>query len=278
MTPEQAREIQTRSELVTQRHLNPLHVHRLASQIKSGHWLLTHQAIALDTSGRLIDGQHRIAAIVEANRAVDVVVARDVDPATFHVIDTGRPRNAGNTLQIAGITSAVVVAGAVKMVLKYDATKGTRRLWDVRLAAEITNEDVLTLAQSPRGLLLRGQQSTADHMMNGLGRLGARIPVMVGLTLIREATPDNPATISAFIDKVATGTMLPVNSPLLAYRRWMTNLYPQYPSHQRGYAALIALLKTWQDNIEGTERAVLSVRPGHEALPNLTAPEDPELV
>jgi hypothetical protein len=269
ITPEEARVIQHEAEGVTQRNLMTTHVHRLAHAIRSGQWLLTHQAIAFDTTGRLVDGQHRIAAIVEANMPVEVVVAREVDPRAFQVIDTGRNRSSGHVLQIAGIPSAIVVSSAIKALMKYDETVGSRRSWQ-RLDLTITNEDVVEFAITPRGVLLRGQQSTADYMLSGVGRVGARVSVMVGLTLIREATGgEHDAQITEFVEKVAQGSMLPVNSPILAYRRWLTNQYPQYAHHERGYAALIALLKTWQDFTEGRERAVLSVRPGAENLPDL---------
>jgi hypothetical protein len=277
ITPEDARWIQDASDTVTQRKLNPTHVHRLASAMKAGHWKLTHQAIALDGEGRLIDGQHRVAAIIEANMDVEMVVARGVDAGAFHVIDTGRTRNSANALQIAGIASAVVVSSAVKMFLKYEATKGTKRLWSNTLTAEITNEDVVTYATKPEGILLRGQQSTADYMLGGVGRAGARVPIMVALTLIRAAAPDNPDTVAEFIEKVATGSMLPAGSPILAYRRWLTNMYPQYSHHERGYAALIATLKTWRDWRDGKDRSVLSVRPGHEVMPDLIAEAQADL-
>lgn len=272
ISPEAAREIQTRSEAVAQRKLNPLHVHRLASQIKAGDWRLTHQAIALDTSDRLIDGQHRIAAIIEANTTIELVVARDVDPDVFYVIDTGRARTAANALQIIGIPSAIVVASAIKSLLKYQATKGTRRLWSNELTATVSTERVVQIAQSPLGLLLRTQQSTADYMLGGVGRAGARVSVMVALTAIKStAKGAHDAAIAEFVEKVATGAMLPPDSPILAYRRWLTNVYPQYAHHERGYVATIALLKTWQAYRDGAPRSVLSVRPGFEDMPDLDA-------
>jgi hypothetical protein len=49
--------------------------------------MVTHQGIALDTDGVLIDGQHRLAAAVEADQPVDMLVITGVDAATFDVLD-----------------------------------------------------------------------------------------------------------------------------------------------------------------------------------------------
>ena len=39
----------------------------IARDMKAGHWRLTHQGIAFDPAGVLIDGQHRLWAIVESD-------------------------------------------------------------------------------------------------------------------------------------------------------------------------------------------------------------------
>jgi hypothetical protein len=36
--------------------------------------MVTHQGIAFDTQGVLVDGQHRLAAIIEADRPVELTV------------------------------------------------------------------------------------------------------------------------------------------------------------------------------------------------------------
>ena len=50
------------------RDIRPSVVTGLAESITRGEWVLSHQGIAFAKSGRLLDGQHRLLAIVEANR------------------------------------------------------------------------------------------------------------------------------------------------------------------------------------------------------------------
>lgn len=50
-----------------------------ARDIRAGKWELNHQGIAFDNSGELVDGQHRLSAIVEANKPVRMMVFRGIE-------------------------------------------------------------------------------------------------------------------------------------------------------------------------------------------------------
>jgi hypothetical protein len=71
----------------------------LARAIDEGKFKLTHQAIAITRKGRLIDGQHRLRAIILANTAAPLVVATDVPDDTFAVLDAGLPRTMAERLR-----------------------------------------------------------------------------------------------------------------------------------------------------------------------------------
>ncbi|MBO1414666.1 hypothetical protein J0670_08635 [Streptomyces sp. FH025] len=80
------------------RQLSQGHVTGLAGALERGEWQTHHQGIAFSPDGRLLDGQHRLAAIVQATRSAQLVVARGVDPAAFSVMDTGKKRTARDIL------------------------------------------------------------------------------------------------------------------------------------------------------------------------------------
>lgn len=64
----------------------------LANMIKRGEWIPTHQGIAFSKSGKLIDGQHRLEAVVEANIPVEMLVVTDVRDDAYKVLDNGVKR------------------------------------------------------------------------------------------------------------------------------------------------------------------------------------------
>jgi hypothetical protein len=71
------------------RKLRRTHVDFLARIITSGQWRVTHQGIAIGKSGRLLDGQHRLRAIVKANMTVPIMVASEVDDDLYKAMDAG---------------------------------------------------------------------------------------------------------------------------------------------------------------------------------------------
>src|SRR5438105_4620089 len=82
--------------------------------IRRYEWRMTGEAIKLDHEGRVLDGQNRLHAIVEAGIPVRSVVARGVSEDAFDVMDTGRSRNAADVLHIHGYPSQNALAAAAR--------------------------------------------------------------------------------------------------------------------------------------------------------------------
>ena len=100
ITPEMARQyLETNTG---NRRLSREFAASLAREIREGRWQLTHQGIAFDESGKLIDGQHRLTAVTIANEPAEMMVARGVAPSenNLFVIDCNRKRSIRDILQI----------------------------------------------------------------------------------------------------------------------------------------------------------------------------------
>ena len=72
-----------------QRKVRSQWVDSLSKMIKEGSFLLTHQGIAFDVSNNLIDGQHRLLAIIQADKNVEMMVTRNVSDQAWHGTDQG---------------------------------------------------------------------------------------------------------------------------------------------------------------------------------------------
>lgn len=95
------------------RPLSDVYVNALADQMKRGQWRMNGEPVIFSGSGRLLDGQHRLAAIVRSGVSVEMAVTRGVDEDTFATIDTGKGRTAGDVFAIAGIRNYVVIAAGL---------------------------------------------------------------------------------------------------------------------------------------------------------------------
>ena len=94
-------------------------VKRYAADMKRGDWKTTHQGLAFDQSGMLLDGQHRLRAIVRSGVTVPIVVFRDCDRATFDRLDTGKKRTVADALAIDGLDSARTVAAIARSLILF---------------------------------------------------------------------------------------------------------------------------------------------------------------
>jgi len=72
ITPEMAAIMLEKNQ--TNRRLNPRLVSQYAKDMKNGEWKTTHQGIAINCLGFVVDGQHRLAAIVESGVAIWLLV------------------------------------------------------------------------------------------------------------------------------------------------------------------------------------------------------------
>lgn len=82
------------------RLVKPRNVESIARQIKRGEYKLTHQGIAFNRNGELVDGQHRLLAVIMANQPVEMMVTRGLDNDVVLAIDRGVNRSVRDTLTI----------------------------------------------------------------------------------------------------------------------------------------------------------------------------------
>ena len=104
VTPQMAADWLTRN--FNNRHLNKQAVRQYAEMIKCGMWEVNNQAIGLTGNDVLKDGQNRLAAVVQANIAVPMLVVSGLDPAVC-MMDTGWKRSKANSLEMGGMNPEV---------------------------------------------------------------------------------------------------------------------------------------------------------------------------
>lgn len=88
---------------IRNRRINPVRVKYFVMLMKSGQFLCTHQGIALDIDGNIVDGQHRLMAVVESKCSVYMMVSKGVPFDTIPVVDCGQPRTLSHRLTLAGV-------------------------------------------------------------------------------------------------------------------------------------------------------------------------------
>lgn len=209
VTPDMARGFLASN--ATNRAISRAAVTRLKSVLQSGEWRYNGEAIKFSKEGALLDGQHRLTAIVEADMPAELLVITDLNADAFATLDQGRKRSGGDVLHVRGIARSGHVAVATGMFYRLMQNKaiyggnqpvpayGTDRIFARHPGLAEAVEFCAPIAK-------RG-----DNAVIGLGYLAAYL--YVGQKIL-----NNGARALAFAEGMATGVDLADNSPVLQFR------------------------------------------------------------
>ena len=89
--PEEARALLERNAEF-QRKVRPNRVQEYAEEMRAGRWCDNGETIKMDELGRLIDGQHRLRAVIESGTAQVMTVAYGLPADAYKTIDAGLGR------------------------------------------------------------------------------------------------------------------------------------------------------------------------------------------
>lgn len=118
VTPEVAQQWlqrNTRNRTATEEYIQ-----RLANAMERGEFQFNGDAIRFSRSGVLLDGQHRLAAIVRSRTPVQQVVVSGLDDDTQVTMDRQNRRTLGHYLQIKGETQSKTLTAALNMAWQWD--------------------------------------------------------------------------------------------------------------------------------------------------------------
>lgn len=126
ITPEIALELLANN--AENRRINEKTVKIYARAMKNGEWKLNGETIKFNST-RLIDGQHRLYACIEAEASFDTFVLADAPDEIFDSIDVGKIRRAGDILGMGPHRekNAALLAATIKIIRAYYANEDIRK-------------------------------------------------------------------------------------------------------------------------------------------------------
>jgi hypothetical protein len=97
------------------RTLRQQKVHQYARDMAEGRWTLGADMICFAADGRLLNGQHRLNAVIISGCTVMFAVQHNTPPESMANMDTGASRKAGDFLNWAGESNGPLLASAAKL-------------------------------------------------------------------------------------------------------------------------------------------------------------------
>ena len=89
---------------ITQRQIDDKRVKSYVDDMLNDKWVFTGDTIKLATNGRLLDGQHRLSAILQSGQGQKFVVILCNEEQNFKYMDVGKGRNLADILKISKIS------------------------------------------------------------------------------------------------------------------------------------------------------------------------------
>jgi hypothetical protein len=251
--PKAARDMLESFELGNRRVMGK-RVEKLQNFMEEGNWVLS-DPLMFDKKGALLNGQHRLSAVVASKQTVEFVCITGYDrEKTFGHIDDVAPRSLRSWLEIRGEEGCAVLAPVVNMANRY-----TQGLIPAASMSNRTSSDQLIdfLDNNPE---IRESVAKAPGTSNKYAPKAMQVFLHWAFS-----QRDKKAANKFFIDLVtADGDGVP--SPIKALRSRLVN--DREATKKMGQAEKIALfIKAWNGVRSNREIKILSWGVNKEAFP-----------
>lgn len=249
ITPEIAAELLERNKV--NRPLRTSVVRSYAKDMAAGRWNLNGEPIIIDWFGNLLSGQHRCWAIIEADRPIQTMVTRGVDPASFGTIDSGLKRTAGDVLGMRGVKNAHMVGSSLRLV-------------NFVLSGAIDFDRVAKMSNAEASDLFNTYPDIEDAaaMVSGATMIRRIIPPSPLTAAIYFARKASPEKAEQFLHDLNSGENLVRGMPCYTLRN--TFLARASRATVKNYTQLALIIKAWNAYYRDRPLALLKYMPGEE--------------
>lgn len=231
-----------------------------ASNLRNKRWKLLHQGIAISSDNVLLDGQHRLQAIVVTGIAAEMVVATGVDPQSLNAIDTGARRNPGDVFHMQQIPNAPLAASTTRILRSY---------WLDSWGGEVVpHGELLDLYYECKGLeeamkVARGQYKD----------VGMRLSCLAAAVYLTRHSAVASHTVNEWLEQFVDGVGVKADSSAYVLRRQLRNhANNEKRTSSRGHMGLYA--KAWAIHAIGRPVPKFLQFRDHDPMLNIQNPRE----
>jgi len=236
-------------------------IRQYARDMIAGKWEITGEAIKFDTNGRLIDGQHRLSAVIASKKTVRMAVITGLAPKVIHVLDTGKSRSGQDALTIAGFTeNANHVSALARKIIGYEGGTGDVLHGNkIRLRGQtITNREILDYA---------AKNDLQPYVRFSLSLDKKQITRIMSATewafVFWLLSQSDPKAATEFCSRLATLDSVPLQSPIRVLFERLTKSAVKLSSKQ----TLMAIVTAWNAWRTGQDLPRIRVCNMDDAIP-----------
>lgn len=220
ISPEVAEEYLTRN--TNNRNIRKSAVDRLVRDMRAGRFTL-NSTIIFAEDGELLDGQHRLMAVVESGCTVQMIVLRGASKDSLANIDTGVKRSAADALKWEGLVSGNCNNAAATYRSMYGVYHyGNDEMWRLSQGHMPTHQELLDFA--------RENHDEADPLISWATKFYTntehmiQVPLAASLRWVITRETGEADLVNEFFEGLETGADLDGDSPILLLRRALFGL------------------------------------------------------
>jgi hypothetical protein len=256
VAPDLAREIVRANSL--NRKLKQKHVYKLSGAWARGEYKFNGDTVCISEHGDLLDGQHRLEAVIESGQPIWCILVRGLHDDVIHTIDTDlASRSIRDVLQIAGEQCYETLAGAV--VWKWKREVGVLQTFDMPTPAQA------------QAILEKYPRLREVAVLVGTPKVWRTVKIHSGMmaALLFEFNELDTEDAEIFREKVLRGVDLDGGSPILLLRNTLQKLAGHDRTGRRKATAIeiyMTITKAW-NAWRGGERPKSITWHGSKELP-----------
>lgn len=244
------------------RKLSGQAVERLAAMMKQGLWVFDGSPIRFNLDGELVDGQHRLWALVEAQFETEFLVLRGVPREAMATMDTGKRRSFVDILVLEdqNLASVHALAAAIQIIYRWeDGSRGAALKSSGASGGTIPNQVLLDFFRANRERLVEVARDSSNLTSKVRGLPGSALALAYWVFEAIDA-----ADAEFFFSRLSDGIGLEAGSPILALRGYISRAIANASGRQKIPAdlAVALLIKAWNAYREGNSVQVLTFRRG----------------
>lgn len=230
------------------------HYRSIVRALNNGEWRFNGDAIRVASDGTLLDGQHRLTAVVETGVAIDTLLVTGLPNETQLTVDTGKKRNFGDVLSMRGVQNAAIAAAITRRALIYS-------LYGARVAYSpagptLSNVELLDLYETHKSRIDRAA-TIAQRMYTP-----TRVPASLLGLLALEFDSIDVDDANYFWARLYDGAGLDADHPILTLRHSLERINNEVnTTATQEYRAAI-IIKAWNFYRKGRSAKRLQYRPG----------------
>lgn len=196
------------STMCNNRMQRPRHITDLAAAVGRGEWGMTGQPIIFSDTGKLLDGQHRMRAVIASGVSVQFLAVYGIDESMYSKMDRCKPRSIADAL--VSDHNRHALAAAIKYT--YVETKTKKGGFIHPGNHKPTGDEALRIKEKYPKIVDSVSEIVGKKRV--LKMLGAGV---AGYCLFRMRS-DNELLSADFFDRLQSGDGLSAKSPILSLR------------------------------------------------------------